>query len=385
MGLGANEDGHCSSCDIMHLRPWGTQCLAYKEALSKCDELNLDHSDYKLYLDLNLLRYAKDVQSTATDEKGDIPADQLKALTETNLQQKKYIQSLLDQLADQKKLNPPPPPPRPPVDHGHILQQIVQRLDRLENRGVHPTGTPQPRPVTAAGASIAAKPTVHGASSDSDTAAVTAMGQMADAMAQLSLSIDPSSAKKAGQYLRPEYQYYVVEKGMPFRNADASKLSIQEFLYGMCLVMGHLVDIDGDWASYFAHFKRVMKFCVGKKYVNAAYVAYDKEVVDSYLKDPSAGFNASDSLAIPTHFCSANEHDTQNARSRGQRRPKQSDNRNRNATTMQSQPDDWPEEACFAYNNSSCNGTCGKQHICGRCLIRGHRVGSCRVKLPEKN
>lgn len=86
------------------------------------------------------------------------------------------------------------------------------------------------------------------------------MEQMADAMAQLSLSLDPSSAKKAGQLLRSEYQYCILEKGMPLKNADASKLSIQEYLYGMCLVMGHLMDTQGDWKSYFAHFKRVMKF-----------------------------------------------------------------------------------------------------------------------------
>lgn len=41
--------------------------------------------------------------------------------------------------------------------------------------------------------------------------------------------------------------------------------------------------------------------------MNTAYVAYDKEVVDSHIKVQSAGFGAADSLAIPTHFCSANE------------------------------------------------------------------------------
>lgn len=76
---------------------------------------------------------------------------------------------------------------------------------------------------------------------------------------------------------------------MPLRQADASKLTINEYLYGMCLVMSHLVDTNGDWKSYLSHFKRVMKFFIGKKYVNAAYVAYDKEVVDSYLKTHQLG------------------------------------------------------------------------------------------------
>lgn len=61
MGLGANEDGHCSGCDSDHLRPWGTQCLAYKDAIKKCEELNLDPSGYKQYLDLNTVRRAKDL------------------------------------------------------------------------------------------------------------------------------------------------------------------------------------------------------------------------------------------------------------------------------------------------------------------------------------
>lgn len=169
---------------------------------------------------------------------------------------------------------------------------------------------------------------------------------------------------------------------MPLKQADASKLTINEYLYGMCLVMSHLVETNGDWKSYMHHFKRVMKFFVGKKYVNAAYIAYDKEVVDSYLKDPSAGFNAADSLAIPTHFCSANEHDTQNFRNKNQRRNRQ--DRARGGQVPPTLPEDWPEEACYNNNMSSCNGSCGKQHVCSKCLLRGHRSANCRVKL-EKN
>lgn len=343
---------------------YAVYCI-YKDALSKCDDLKTDHSEYRKYLDLGLLRYAKDLKLGAgggtDDDKDKIPTEQVRALTQVNLEQKEYIQSLLDKLADKDKVTPPHPTPSP-VDHGPILQQIVQRLERLETRGGTPSVAPKPHLLTAAGASASARRAPGGAN-PAETAAVTAMGQMAEAMEQLSLSIDPSSSRKAGQFLRPEYQYCVMEKGMPLRNADESKLTIQEYLYGMCLVMSYLIDNNGDWASYFTHFKRVMKFCVGKKYVNAAYVAYDKEVVDCYLKDPSSGFNAVDSLSIPTHFCSANEHDTQNARSRIQRRQRHPDNKNRNMSTGQQQPDDWPEDACFLYNNSSCNGTCGKQHI----------------------
>lgn len=169
---------------------------------------------------------------------------------------------------------------------------------------------------------------------------------------------------------------------MTLRQADASKPTINEYLYGICLVMSHLVDTNGDWKSYLHHYKRVMKFFVGKKYVNAAYIAYDKEVVDSYLRDPASGFNASDSLAIPTHFCSANEHDTQNFKNKNQRRNRQ--DKNRSGQLPQSQWDDWPEDSCYLYNVSSCNGSCGKQHICGKCLLRGHKSFNCRVK-NEKN
>lgn len=146
---------------------------------------------------------------------------------------------------------------------------------------------------------------------------------------------------------------------MPLKSCDASKLVINEYMYGMCLVMEHLIDSEGDWKSYFQHNKRMAKFLVGKKYTNSAYKAYDKEVVDSYLKNPAGGFNSSDSLAIPTH-------------------------KNKNQSAVSSQPEDWPEEACYIYNTSFCNGTCGRQHVCGKCLIRGHKIGSCRVK-QEKN
>lgn len=106
MGLGANEDGHCSTCDVSHLRPWGGNCLAFKEALVKCEDLNIDSSEYKQYLNFDVLKYAKDLPENAvangSDDKKPSP-DQLKALTDINLQQEKHIQSLLHQLAEKKK------------------------------------------------------------------------------------------------------------------------------------------------------------------------------------------------------------------------------------------------------------------------------------------
>lgn len=387
MGLGAHEDGHCSGCDTDHLRPWGTQCLAVKAALQQCKDLNIEESEYKAYLDLDVLRYAKDLPPLTgaggvklSDDTSKISAadyeDQIKKLTDINLQQKSRIDALLD-----AKASPPAgiiPHISPSSDQTKILQQIMQRLDRLESGPpAHSSSRSGPTPTkfTAAGAARAAGP--------NPDPAVAAMGQMADAMAQLSISIDPSCQVKAGQLLRPEYQYCVLEKGVPLKSADASKLTINEYLYGMCLVLDHLIVTDGDWKSYFEHYKRLMRFFIGKKYVNSAYVSYDKEVVDSYLKAPSRGFNSADSLAIPTHFCSANEHETQNLRNNraGQKRGRNYDNKGKNTATV---PEDWPEDVCFTYNSSFCNGMCNKQHVCGRCQIRGHKISACRVKL-EKN
>lgn len=372
MGLGAHEDGHCSTCDIAHLRPWGNQCVAYKSAIEKCTELNIDESESKKYLDANLLRFAKDLPPSGVkhDERA---ADEIKQLKDINRQQKDQIEALMDQMSGMKSLPPPP-------DHSNILQQIVQRLYRLEHNQTPPL---QNTAFSAAGAVKTGQAAVSAPVSGSPDMAATAMGQMAAAMAQLSISIDPSSAKPQGQLLRPEYHVCVIERGMPIKQSDASKLTINEYLYGTCLVMCHLVETNGDWKSYMQHFKRIMKFFVGKKYINAAYIAYDKEVVDSYLKEPSLGFNASDSLAVPTHFCSANEHDTQNYRNRAQKRIRPQNQKGN--TPMQSQPEDWPEEACFLYNTSFCNGACGKQHVCGKCLLRGHRVATCHVKSMEKN
>lgn len=368
MGLGAHEDGHCSTCDISHLRPWGTQCLSYKNALEKCQELNIDESEYRNYLDANLLRFAKDLPPVPKGGKtDDRDPDQVQQLKDINLQQKDQIQALMDQVAAMKQVQPPPPPP---PDHGKILQQIVHRLDRLEQNQPRPSQSPPQGSYTAAGAVHYGKAAAGAGAGHSDLAATA-------------ISIDPSSAKSPGQLLRPEYHYCVIEKGMPTKQADASKLTINEYLYGMCLVMGHLVEIKGDWKSYLQHFKRIMKFFVGKKYVNSAYIAYDKEVVDSFLKDPGSGFNASDSLAIPTHFCSANEHESQNYRSRNQKRNRPQSQKGN--IPMPAQPEDWPEDVCFSYNSSYFNGACGKQHVCGKCLLRGHRVSTCRVKMQEKN
>lgn len=105
MGLGANEDGQCSMCDAAHLRPWGNGCLAYKGALEKCKDLNIDPSEYKLYLDFNLVRFAKDLpkpsDSTGVDVKDEgveeLYKEQIKQLTKINLQQKAQIVDLLQQ------------------------------------------------------------------------------------------------------------------------------------------------------------------------------------------------------------------------------------------------------------------------------------------------
>lgn len=155
-----------------------------------------------------------------------------------------------------------------------MLQQIIDRLDRLESN----QGGQSPNVLAASNAVNATRHTSTVQAMDSP--AIAAMGQMADAMAQLSISIDPSSARKAGQLLRPDYHYCVLEKGLPLKSVDASKLTINEYLYRMCLVLEHLIENEGDWRSYFQHYKRVMRFFVGKKYVNAAYVSYDKEVVN---------------------------------------------------------------------------------------------------------
>lgn len=123
MGLGTNEDGHCSSCDSDHLRPWGTQCLAYKNALEKCNELNLDPGEYK--------HRAKDIQEPSggsnlghdvADKKH---LDQIKHLTEINLKQKAHIQSLVNKMND---MTPQIPQQQ---DQGPLLQQIIDRLDRF--------------------------------------------------------------------------------------------------------------------------------------------------------------------------------------------------------------------------------------------------------------
>lgn len=248
MGLGANEDGHFSMCDATYLQSWGAHCLAYKGAIEQCTKLNIDISEYKSYLELNLVRYSKDLPKIPTppgDESGaevkdekvaDLYRDQIKQLTAVNLQQKAQIESLIkNQSSHQIQVQPAivPPPVTDPTQ-ANVLQQKLDRLNKLESRD---TGHQRAVPGV-----LSAAAAVNTANTETDSPAVAAMGQMANAMAQLSLSIDPSSGSKAGQFLRPEYHYCVLERGMPIKSAEASKLSINEYLYGMCLVLEHLID-----------------------------------------------------------------------------------------------------------------------------------------------
>ena len=80
---------------------------------------------------------------------------------------------------------------------------------------------------------------------------------LTDALAQLTLAVDPAAGKAKGLFLRPEYYYQHVRSNTPLKQLDHTKLSYKEMVYGWFCVMEHLLSKGGDLSGYIGHCKFV--------------------------------------------------------------------------------------------------------------------------------
>lgn len=373
MGLGANEDGHCSMCDVDHLRPWGNGCLAYKDALVKCSDLNIDPSEYKLYLDLNLVRYAKDLpDNKVKDENKPELSDQVKSLTESNAQQRRQIQSLLHQLAEKTKF---PQNTQSSIDHDKSLQQVTQRLDKMEQdredvlmRILDRLDTLESK------GNIPLSPDIGRKRNPSPSD----FTQLSDSIHQLSLSVGKDAAQPKGTELKPEYYVHVLTKGGNVKNMSLLTTKPEELIYGMLGVYDNLMATGGDARGYFAHLIFVARHLMERNFTVAACAKYDKYVVDQVVSGKSrfSDFNPV-AAGLFLHGGAAVRAEP----AQQQWGPKQTPGRqlrdcNRENTPAY-MPDWWPTDICFLFNARSCYGRCSKQHICGHCKMN-HRYADCK-------
>ena len=69
---------------------------------------------------------------------------------------------------------------------------------------------------------------------------------------------------------------------------------------GMGLVMLHLAKTGGELISYIKHLNYLVRQAGVHNFTDAAYVAYDRHVVDQYINGESKSFNAGDFFGV-TH------------------------------------------------------------------------------------
>ena len=199
---------------------------------------------------------------------------------------------------------------------------------------------------------------------------------LTEAIAQLSVAVDTSSKGK-GLELRPEYYVQHLERGTPVKSLDHSKMSTEELIFGMVSVLEHLIENGGEWGDYAKHLNFVCRQVMERTFVAAAFVGYDRMVVDKFMKGHSATFVEGDTVAAASNFHAGHFKNAFRSRMRRPDLAKRPDDTREDAV-LSRMPEDWPEEVCFNWNTRSCYGKCLKLHVCAKCRYR-HKVGQCRV------
>ena len=288
-----------------------------------------------------------------------------------------------------------------------VLSQILSRLDRLEiantqhhaasptlnvtnpwlrgsGRGVlNPTfATPGP----SAGRGYTVGDMLQGLppTTPSLVPAEIVTAPLTSALQQLSLAIEPSIATSTkGIQLRPEYYIQHLDAGTPVKSLDHTKLTYHELVSGMARVLTYLHSVGGDTKGYLDHLKFVTYQAAHHSFVDAAYVGYDRYIVDKVVRGEQKVFVPSDTLGVSTHFHAGNfvqprKPPTRGSwRGRGRRWGSEPD---RGFTNM---PDGFPEDICYAFNYKSCTGKCSKNHVCRICKGE-HKAINCSEKQQSK-
>ena len=121
---------------------------------------------------------------------------------------------------------------------------------------------------------------------------------LTDALAQLTLAVDPAAGKAKGLFLRPEYHFQHVKSSTPLKQIDHTKLDYKDLVYGWFCVIEHLLLKGGDLKGYLGHCKFVADQATSGSFVDSAFVNYDRHVVSKVVDGLSDTFIAGDIIVI---------------------------------------------------------------------------------------
>ena len=211
---------------------------------------------------------------------------------------------------------------------------------------------------------------------------------LTDAIAHLTLAVDPSSGKAKGMVLRPEYYVQHVKGGSPLKQIDHSKLSYKDLVYGWFCVIQHLRSVGGDLTGYIEHCKFTAEQAMSGAFMDSAYVNFDRHVVGKVVDGLQQVFPAGDLLGVASNFNAANLVSSKppvasttgrrGGKSRFYNKNKPS-GEGKDRSSPDYMPEGFPDDICYSYNYKSCSGKCSKRHVCRICK-KDHKASSCPSK-----
>ena len=171
--------------------------------------------------------------------------------------------------------------------------------------------------------------------------------------------------------LRPEYYIQHVDRGVSLEALDHTTLTYKELVSGMGRVMVHLASSGGDLPSYVRHFNFVAKQAASHHFVDAAYVCYDRYVVDQVIQGSTKAnpptFVAGDLRGVASNFHSGNLVPVASPSSNRDRSRGWDDDTDPDKGKDQTRPEGFPEDVCFNWNFRACTRKCKRSHVCPLC------------------
>lgn len=294
------------------------------------------------------------------DEKKPEILDKVKSLMDTNLQQRKQIQSLLHQLAEKKKNLPQN---LPAVNQGQMIQQIAQRLDKVENQANQDARSDVFMRIMDRLDSLESKQHSHPAGPKAETKgnpSLSDLTQLLDSIHQLSLSVGSDSTQPKGMDLKPEYYVHVLAKGGNVNNMSLLTNKPEELMYGMIGLFDNLLATGGDAMGYFKRLNFVSRRLMERNFTVSVCAKYDKHVVEQVItgKTRFSDFNpVAAGLFLHGGATTVKSDQSCPQQQWGPKklpaRQTQLHNCNRENTPAY-MPEWWPAEICFLFNARSC-------------------------------
>lgn len=354
--------GRCSNCGYLHYQPFGKRCKVKKGLVVEVDDIpgkvkmtcipgsgfeDRDDPNYTVWLEQ---QYKKQLEALQADNAGDEDGD------------------------------------------NKVLANILQRLDKLETRGVDAGG-------------MGAQRHQHGPVPGRDVPSASEFSSLTDSIKNLSLAVDSGrdTTSKQGIELRPEFHVQIKVKGLSANSMNPFTLRSEELLHGMLNVFMFLEEKGLDSKGYLAHFKFVSRHVMERHFTTLACVKYNKYVVDEVLAgrakfgdiNPVAAGLFLHGGAVMIRDKQRNDRsgmvNTTNSRQGSEFTRTAVDPRQQNVGRLRdcnkenvpyTMPENWPSEVCFNYNVRSCMGKCLKLHVCSHCNLR-HRLSDCKFASKE--